>query len=154
MRTTVQLLVVAALLCLGIMNLSIRATWSEMEDGVLWTSSGTELSAKEVASGSPAARAGVRQGDLLLAIDHKPVASPEEVVTALHAASRGSVLTYSILRMQGPPQMIDIGVEQIPSGARGLYFVLAAVGIFSLLVGAAVRLRRPDHQATLHFFWL
>ena len=136
------------------MNLSIRATWSEMEDGVLWTSSGTELSAREVASGSPAERAGVRQGDLLLAIDHKPVASPEEVVTALHAASRGSVLTYSILRMQGPPQMIDVGVEQIPSGARGLYFALAAVGIFSLLIGAAVRVQRPDHQATLHFFWL
>ena len=26
--------------------------------------------------------------------------------------------------------------------------------MFSLLVGASVRLRRPDHQATLHFFWL
>ena len=47
-----------------------------------------------------------------------------------------------------------MAVEQIPSGARGLYFALAAVGIFSLLVGAAVRVRRPDHQATLHFFWL
>ena len=33
-------------------------------------------------------------------------------------------------------------------------FALAAVGVFSLLVGASVRLRRPDHQATLHFFWL
>ena len=31
---------------------------------------------------------------------------------------------------------------------------MAAVGIFSLLVGASVRLRRPEHQATLHFFWL
>src|SRR4029079_15781035 len=30
----------------------------------------------------------------------------------------------------------------------------ATVGIFSLLVGASVRVRRPDHQATLHFFWL
>src|SRR5256714_1323971 len=32
--------------------------------------------------------------------------------------------------------------------------VLAAVGLFTLLVGASVRLRRPDDQATLHFFWL
>src|SRR4029450_2134690 len=37
---------------------------------------------------------------------------------------------------------------------RAPYHVLAPVGIFSLLVGATVRLRRPDHQATLHFFWL
>jgi two-component system NtrC family sensor kinase len=32
--------------------------------------------------------------------------------------------------------------------------VLAAVGLFTLLVGASVRLRRPRDQATLHFFWL
>ena len=56
--------------------------------------------------------------------------------------------------MQGSPQLLDIAVEQVPAGARGLYYALAVVGIFSLLVGAAVRLRRPDHQATLHFFWL
>ncbi len=42
----------------------------------------------------------------------------------------------------------------LPSGAGGLYYVLAAVGIFTLLVGAAVRTRRPFDQATLHFFWL
>ena len=35
-----------------------------------------------------------------------------------------------------------------------MYFVLAAVGLFTLLVGASVRLRRPRDQATLHFFWL
>ena len=42
----------------------------------------------------------------------------------------------------------------IPNGPRALYFVLAAVGIFTLLVGGAVRLRRPRDPATLHFFWL
>ena len=35
-----------------------------------------------------------------------------------------------------------------------MYFVLASVGLFTLLVGAAVRVRRPRDQATLHFFWL
>ena len=43
---------------------------------------------------------------------------------------------------------------RMPTGFRSAYFALAAVGIFSLLVGASVRLRRPEHQATLHFFWL
>ena len=42
----------------------------------------------------------------------------------------------------------------MPSGAGLFYYVLAAVGIFTLLVGAAVRARRPTDQATLHFFWL
>jgi PAS domain S-box-containing protein len=35
-----------------------------------------------------------------------------------------------------------------------MYYLLAAVGLFTLLVGASVRLRRPHDQATLHFFWL
>ena len=39
-------------------------------------------------------------------------------------------------------------------GTRALYYVLAAVGIFTLIVGAAVRYRRPGDEATLHFFWL
>src|SRR5947208_14733076 len=38
--------------------------------------------------------------------------------------------------------------------ASSMYYVLAAVGLFTLLVGASVRLRRPRYQATLHFFWL
>ncbi len=42
----------------------------------------------------------------------------------------------------------------MPAGAGLFYYVLAAVGIFTLLVGAAVRARRPTDQATLHFFWL
>jgi two-component system, NtrC family, sensor kinase len=153
-RTAAQLAVVAALLCLGLMNMSVRATWTEMDDGVLWQRAGTDIVAKEVAPGSPAETAGVRVGDVLMEIDGRPVLSPAEVVGLLHEARRGSVLSYSVLRMQGNPQLLKIAVDQIPSGARGLYFALAVVGIFSLLVGAAVRLRHPDHQATLHFFWL
>src|ERR1043166_2087995 len=59
-----------------------------------------------------------------------------------------------MLLRQEQRALITIEVQPIPSSPRGLYFALAAVGIFSLLVGASVRLRRPDHQATLHFFWL
>ena len=104
--------------------------------------------------GSPGERAGILVGDVLMAIDGKALVSTDEIWAALHASTRGSVLSYSVLRMQGSPQLVNIAVDQTPSGARGLYFALAVVGIFSLLVGAAVRLRRPDHQATLHFFWL
>ena len=44
----------------------------------------------------------------------------------------------------------------LASAPRGtsMYYVLAAVGLFTLLVGASVRLKRPHDQATLHFFWL
>ena len=146
-------LIVAALLCLAGLNIAQRWTWHELEDGVLWKSAGGEVVASEVAGGTAAARAGLERGDVLLTIDGRIIERVEDVVATLHAAGPGDRLRYTILRVRAR-QQADIDVAPVPSSPLGLYMALAAVGIFSLLVGASVRLRRPDHQATLHFFWL
>ena len=57
------------------LNISVRAQWTEMEDGVLWVGNGGDVAASVVAPDSPASRAGIKPGDLLLAIDTKLVAS-------------------------------------------------------------------------------
>jgi PAS domain S-box-containing protein len=147
-----QMAVVAVLLCLAIANVYQKATWSEMEDGVLWSVRGDEIAASEIAPRSPA-QTRIAPGDVLLAIDQRPVETLADVVNALHRARRGDVLDYTILRLNSK-EMVRVAVTPIPSGPRALYFVLAAVGIFTLLVGASVRLRRPDSQATQHFLWL
>jgi PAS domain S-box-containing protein len=152
-RVTAPIAVAVCLVTLAAMNMASRRSWHELEDGVLWTANGNDIIAEVVAEGSPGAKAGIQPGDTLLQIGGTIVESTEQVVEVLHAA-RGDALTYRILRQQGDIVPLDILVEPIPSGPRGLYFVLAVVGIFSLLVGAAVRVRRPDNQATLHFFWL
>ena len=153
LKSTVHLAVVAALLCLAAVNLRVRATFNELEDGVLWKVTNGSVVAAEVAEGTPAAALGIQRGDVLEAIDGVPVDSERQVVDALHAAKRGDTLRYTILRMDDA-RLLDVGLAPIPSGSRGKYFILASVGIFTLLVGAAVRLRRPENQATLHFFWL
>jgi len=153
LRSLGHLAVVALLLCLGVANLYQRATFAEYEDGVFWTLTGDQVMAKEIASPSAAERAGLRAGDVLLAIDGEPIKTVEEVVDRLHAARPDQTLAYTILRLQSQ-EMVQLQVEAIPTGPRGLYYVFAAVGIFSLLVGTAVRLARPANQATLHFFWL
>ena len=153
LRLTAQLAVVVALLCLAAANIYVRATWSEAEDGVLWTANADGVVAQQIAPASPAAAAQLRSGDILEAIDGVPVNGPADVVTALHNASSGDTLHYTVLRTR-TTELLTLTVAPIPSGARGLYYVLAAVGIFALLVGSIVRFRRPDNQATLHFFWL
>ena len=150
---TATVAVVIALLCLGAANIAQRARWSELEDGVLWRTAGQDIVAAEIAPGTAADRAGVERGDVLLAIDGRPVERVDEITAALHAASPGHPLHYTMLRMR-EERMVDLALQPIPATPRGLYYLLASVGIFSLLVGAAVRMRRPDHQATLHFFWL
>ncbi len=152
-RPALPLVVVAALLCLGIANIVSRATWHEVEDGVFWVPRAQGVTAAEIADGSPADRGGVQAGDLLLAIDGRAVQAPGDVIALLHASHSGDHLRYTILRL-GSRDVVDLAVAAVPNGAGALYFVLAAVGIFTLLVGGAVRLRRPHDQATLHFFWL
>ena len=71
-RTFVSLTFVATLLGLGLANIALRATWHEVEDGVLWVTGPQGVTAAEVAPGSAAAQAGVRPGDVLLAIGDRP----------------------------------------------------------------------------------
>ena len=152
-RARLPLFVLAALLCLGAANIASRATWREVEDGVLWTVRDGGVVAADIAPGTPAESIGLKRGDILLAIDNQPVQEVADVVAALHAAGRGATLRYTVLRL-GSSDVIDVRLAPIPGGAGALYFVLAAVGTFTLLVGGAVRLRRPRDAATLHFFWL
>ena len=146
------LAVVIVLFVLGAMNVYVRATWHEVEDGVLWMTRAQGVTAAEIAEGTPAVKAGVHVGDVLLAIDGQPIDGRDDVVTAAHRSTAGTTLTYTLLRL-GSREIVQVPLAPIPQGNSVLYFVLAAVGMFTLMVGASVRLRRPGDQSSLHFFW-
>ncbi|MDQ3420420.1 MAG: PDZ domain-containing protein, partial [Acidobacteriota bacterium] len=141
------------LLCLAAANMRVRWTWSEAEDGVLWTAAAGDIVANEIGAGSPAERHDIRPGDILLRINGVEARSVQDVNDALHAAEAGDNVTYDILRY-GFERPVTVTLEPVPSGSVAHYLMLASVGIFALLIGAGVRLQRPDNQATLHFFWL
>jgi PAS domain S-box-containing protein len=152
-QTALPVAVTLALLALGLANVVSRATSAEVEDGVLWVERAVGVVAAEVAAPSAASRAGVNPGDVLIAIDNQPIEGRADVLAMQHASRPGDRHTYTLLRL-GSRQMANVSLAPMPSGAGLFYYVLAAVGIFTLLVGAAVRARRPTDQATLHFFWL
>src|SRR3954470_14406713 len=152
-KPALPIIVVSVLLCLGVANIAARVQWHEGEDGVWWTATPEGVAVADIAEGTAAASSGLQRGDLLLAIDDQPVQRVQDVLDALHGAERDATLRYTVLRL-GTREVFDIRVAPIPNGAGSLYYVLAAVGIFTLLVGGAVRLRRPRDPATLHFFWL
>lgn len=144
---------VAALLCLAAANVVVRATWNERVDGVLWVDGSGGVVAAEVASDEAGARAGVEAGDVLLAVDGVPVQSTRDLAERLHARQLADHVAYTLLRLD-QSRLIDVTLQPAPGSETRLYLVLAAIGVFTLLVGASVRLRRPKTQATLHFFWL
>jgi PAS domain S-box-containing protein len=143
----------AVLICLAVINLALVKTWpGEPTDGVLWrTDAAANLVAVSVAPDGPGARADIREGDVLLRIDDAVMTSPADVVRQLHDAGAGPTLVYTVERSSLP---ILVAVQLTPTVQFGLYYALAVVGILSIVVGASVRLRRPNDPATLHFFWL
>ena len=145
--------VVVALLWLAAANVVVLASWSEVEDGVLWLEQPHGLVAEAVAPGSAAASAGVLASDVLVAIDGDPVETYRDVLDVLHASPEGTRLDYTVLRV-GSQEIHELTLRPAPTSPLPVYFILVAVGIFALLIGASVRVRRPGTQATLHFFWL
>ena len=153
LASSLPVVVVVGLVGLGAANVASRSAWQEVEDGVLWAVRAEGVVASEIADGTPAAAVGLRRGDLLIAIDDKAIEDPADVVAALHAAGRDTTLRYTVLRL-GSRDVVDMRVAPVPGGPGILYFLLAGVAAFTLLVGGAVRLRRPRDPATLHFLWL
>ena len=152
-RALVSVTFVATLLGLGLANIALRATWHEVEDGVLWVARSNGVTAAEIAPDSPAAVAGLQRGDVLLAIGDRPVQTPNEVLSHIHRQPPGTRLRYTVLRLQSQ-EVLSVALAPLPQGATALYFVLAGIGVFTLLVGAGVRFKRPGDEATLHYFWL
>jgi len=151
-RSVFAVVVVVLLIALGVANVAMYSRWHEVEDGVLWSARAEGVTASEVAAGTAAAAAGIERGDILLAVNGSPVQTPSDVVEYQHRGHAGTRLLYTLLR-SGTRQPLELALAPAPRG-NSMYFVLAAVGLFTLLVGASVRLRRPRDQATLHFFWL
>src|SRR4051812_41993431 len=98
LRSTSTLVVVVSLLCLAALNIVQRATWFEVEDGVLWRSLNGAVVAAEIAPGTAAERAGIKRGDILLTIDGHEVLDVPDVVNILHASRAGQALHYLVAR--------------------------------------------------------
>jgi PAS domain S-box-containing protein len=145
------ILVGFALATLGVANIQRKATSAVLEDGVFWKDSPAGVLAGRVAPAGPGARAGIRPGDVLLAVDGREVLSAVEVEEALSERRAGDRLGYSVLRAD-EKRALEIGIVPLPQGNVTLFYYLSLMGFFSLLVGTIVVLRRPLEGATFHLY--
>src|SRR5262245_38259807 len=154
LRVALPVAVAAVFVFLAIINVALVKTWRpEAEDGVLWVTVGRSVVASEVPPTSAGARAGIRVDDELIQINGVDIQSVQNVVSIFHASVEGQTLEYVVMR-NATSELIKVPLQLMPAVPNGLYFSLALVGIMAIVVGASVRLRRPNDAATLHFFWL
>jgi PAS domain S-box-containing protein len=138
---------------LGVHNAVQKATWRTADDGVFWVQQGASdtVVASRVSATGPAARAGVRPGDVLLGIDGQDVLTPAEIERRLAEHAPGDRLRYSLLRAR-EKRALEVTVEPIRQGNVMLFYYLSLVGFFSLIIGTSVMLRRPANRGVLHFY--
>ena len=154
-RPALPVVVVSLLLCLGAANIASRAAFREVEDGVLWAARAEGVVAADIArrhagggrghrARRPAARhrrppgRGVRPTS-----STRPARRRPRRDAALHRAAARLARRHRRARSRPFPAARASSTSCSP-----------AVGTFTLLVGGAVRLRRPRDPATLHFLWL
>src|SRR5688572_28588329 len=150
LKNALVVFVALVLASLGIYNIVLKATWTIMDDGVFWKDATQGVVAARVAAGAPGARAGIQEGDVLLALGGEEVVNAEQVEAHLHASHKGP-LTYSLLRADARA-LVEVQVQPLSQGRVSLFYYLSLVGFFSLLVGTIVMLRRPPDRVALHFY--
>ena len=145
------LLLAAGLASLGILSLVEQMGPRWREDGVAWRSSNTGIVADFVATDSPAALAGIRAGDLLVAIGDRRISVVEEIAVELsRAADANTDVEYRVTR-DGVLTSHHLHPTTLPAGDRRSYSYLALMGFFCLGLGTLVAMRRPGEPLRLHF---
>ena len=147
------LVVTTILLILSFQNLQKKSSFDAVDDGVFWASRQGRVYAKRIDPNGPGARAGIALGDVVVLVNQEPVVDAGDVRRTLRASREGDVLSYQILR-ERERTSVSLSVAPLPKGNVTAYYFLAVVGIFTLVVGTAVYVRRRGVAATAHFYLL
>ena len=141
------MVIVASLLCLAAANVRARWTWSEMEDGVLWTLTANECRGEGNRRRITAQRHGVRHRRRPGGNERPRSRFGPRPFDALHAAKAGEQLTYSILR-DDRRELRHVTLAPVPSGLAGA--LLHARGRWNLLAARRRRCPAPASRQSGH----
>src|SRR5437899_1882509 len=117
-------------------------------DGVWWVESGARLVADRVDPDGPGARAGIKRGDQVVAVNKIEVKNTPGVVRQLYQAGVWSKATYSLVR-----QSVALDTELVLTPTdRSLYDWLRLIALIYLGIGLYVLLRRWTAPGSTHFY--
>src|SRR5579862_5427304 len=134
----------------AIINFQQQARFRLPEDGVIWVDRSSGVEALHVAKGGPAARVGVRDGDILISINENPVHQVIDVPKILVRIGAQYKATY-VVRRSG----VEVTIKQLVVGDAprdpAVYY-LYFVGVTYLFIGLFVYFRRSTAYKSQHFY--
>jgi two-component system, NtrC family, sensor kinase len=132
------------------LNFVQRSRYDIVDDGVAWTDSPNGIEAWKVAAGSPASMAGIRTGDVLLAINDVSVPSAAHVARRLYRAGLWTQLRYKLSRNgeEFETRLITTPAQKPLHVENYLRFV----GLLYLFIGLFIFIRRWNAPRAVHFY--
>ncbi len=117
-------------------------------DGVWWVESGDHLQAQRVDVNGPGEKAGIKQGDVLMAVNGHDVHGVGSLEQQFYRTGVWSKATYSLVR-RGIP--LEAPLILVPAD-RTLYVGLRLIALVYLGIGLYVLLRRWTAPKSTHFY--
>ena len=138
-------------------NLAQENSFDEPTDGIRWMEATGGLRAERVPADTPGDRAGVRAGDILVAVNEHPTARLSDLIREIYRSGIWSHSTYSIFRPihhTGAPDTaakLEIPVIVEPTD-KSINQGLRIIALVYLCIGLYVLFRRWTSPKSLHFF--
>ena len=143
------LLTLAAIIFAGL-NFQRRSRFALPSDGVTWVDSAGGVEAWHVASGSPADRAGIKQGDTLQTVHGVAIHRAIDVTKLLYHAGPWTELRYGMLRDGASIELPLITVPQDNPSSIENYLRITA--LLYLFIGLFIFVRRWNAPRAVHFY--
>jgi len=143
------LLTVAAVI-FGVLNFQQRLLFDVPDDGVAWLDSPHGVQALYITPSSPAEHAGLKTGDLLLAINGTPIRRAVDVSPRLWAGGVWSQVHYQLER-GGSRFETPMVLVPAPKPVT-IENYLRIVGLFYLFIGLFIFVRRWNAARAVHFY--
>ncbi|HWF91177.1 MAG TPA: ATP-binding protein [Terriglobales bacterium] len=146
--TAVLGLLTVAAMVLGSVNFQKERESQVPSDQVWWLEQNGKLTADRVEEGGAGAKAGIKAGDAVVAINQQPVTQMADLERQLYRTGTWSKANYSLLRGSIP---VDASVILVPVD-RSLNGWLRLIALVYFCIGLYVLLRRWTAPGSLHFY--
>jgi PAS domain S-box-containing protein len=139
-----------AAIIFGVINFQQRTIFAPPDDGVSWVDGQFGVVAWHVAPHSPAANAGLRNGDRIVSLNDVPIRSPIDITKRLWRVGLWSIAHYQIER-NGKQFEVQLVIQPAERPAS-IENYLSLVGVLYLFIGLFIFARRWNAARAVHFY--
>ncbi len=139
-----------ATMIFALLNFDQRSRFELVDDGVAWLDTDHGIQAWQVSPNSPAARAGIRPGDVLLTLNGAPLTRAVQVTNRLTRAGLWTQVRYKLTRNG---EEFETPLVTAPADKpASIENYLRIVGLLYLFIGLFIFIRRWNAPRAVHFY--